>query len=76
MIVELLILMLNISVTNPCANHSCSGICVLSAGRAPSCLCSDGTVAGKNGACPSKVTDHFALKSSRESAELMQLVKR
>lgn len=60
--VELQILMLNISAKNPCANHSCSGICVLSAGRTPVCLCSDGTAVEKGEACPPKVGDHFALK--------------
>jgi hypothetical protein len=62
MIVELQTLMLNVSVTNPCANHSCSEMCVLSAGGSPACLCSDGTVVEKGEACPSKVTGHFALE--------------
>jgi hypothetical protein len=54
--------MLNISVTNPCANHSCSEMCVLSAGETPACLCSDGTVVEKGEACPSKVIGHSAFK--------------
>jgi hypothetical protein len=64
-------LMLNVSVTNPCANHSCSEMCVLSAGGTPACLCSDGTVVEKGEACPSKVIGHFVLK---RRCKLMQLV--
>jgi hypothetical protein len=61
MIAELM-LMLNISVTNPCANHPCSEICVLTAGRTSACLCSNGTVVEKGEACESKVIDHFELE--------------
>lgn len=61
-------LMLNISVANPCANHSCSEMCVLSTGGTPACLCSNGTVVVKGEACPSKVIGHFALKRCRTHA--------
>jgi hypothetical protein len=53
-------LILNISVPNPCANHTCAEMCVLKAGGNSICLCSDGAVVKMNEACPlSEVIGHY-----------------
>nr|BAE93218.1 vitellogenin receptor [Rhyparobia maderae] len=41
-------------VANPCANHTCSEMCVLSPGRNPSCLCSDSTTRSMGEPCPAR----------------------
>jgi hypothetical protein len=50
--VQLKIVMLNISVPNPCATHLCKGMCVLIAGGTFACLCSDGAVVAEKEECP------------------------
>jgi hypothetical protein len=44
--------MLNIPVPNPCADHSCTEMCVLNAGGTADCLCSDGSKVEMNELCP------------------------
>lgn len=57
--------MLNISAPNPCANYSCTQMCVLEAQGTAACLCSDGTEVVKNELCPLfEVTSHSTLKNT------------
>nr|BAC02725.2 vitellogenin receptor [Periplaneta americana] len=40
------------AAVNPCANHSCSELCVMNPGGTPSCLCSGGQVVEMGELCP------------------------
>nr|CAJ19121.1 vitellogenin receptor [Blattella germanica] len=59
-------------IVNPCANHTCDEMCVLSPSGYPVCLCSDGTIVEMGKSCPKEELhdgsrSSHGLDSSKES---------